>query len=142
MYCPKCKIDSAHRSHRRGALELVASLIAVFPYRCEECKSRFLRFKYAVAEPGKLSGTEQEIRNTRRTIRWKRRKRELILYAVGLLLFIAFLYFITRYRGGASESGAGHEFPKPAATPLAARERSMATGFGSGYTWPIHSRSI
>jgi hypothetical protein len=103
--CPKCKNDSAHRSHRRGLVEWLASLAAVYPYRCPQCDLRFLRFKYSTVQP-EPSGVEQEIRNTRRSVRWKRRKRELLLYALGLLVFLAFLYFITRDRNSGNESGA------------------------------------
>ena len=106
MVCEKCKTDSAHRSHRRGVIEFAASLFAIYPYRCAQCETRSLRFKYSETDRRKPSGTEQEIRATRRGIRWQRRKRELLLYAAALLLFVAFLYFITRDRGPSGETGA------------------------------------
>jgi rubredoxin len=97
MVCPKCKVDHAHRSHRKG-LERLAALIGYYPYRCRECGHRFLHFRYA--EPPEASRrhseTEREIRTTRVRIRWQRKKRTLLFYGFGVLIFLAFLYLITR----------------------------------------------
>jgi len=97
MVCPKCKIDHAHRSHRRG-LEHVAGMFGYYPYRCRECGNRFLHFRYADdAAPAKgRSHAEREIRSNRTRIRWQRKKRVLMLYGFGALVFLSFLYFITR----------------------------------------------
>jgi hypothetical protein len=43
---------------------------------------------------------EREIRATRGMIEWRRKRREVLLYGAGMLLFLLFLYFITRERGG------------------------------------------
>jgi hypothetical protein len=40
--CPSCQSENTHRSHRQGALERAASLAGIYPYRCDECGSRFL----------------------------------------------------------------------------------------------------
>src|SRR3977135_4308912 len=40
--CPTCASENTHRSHRRGVIENLASLIGVYPYRCDECNERFL----------------------------------------------------------------------------------------------------
>ena len=96
MVCPKCKVDHAHRSHRKG-LEHIAGWFGYYPYRCRECGNRFLHFRYAASpDAGRQSETEREIRSTRMRTRWKRKKRELLLYSFGALLFLGFLYFITR----------------------------------------------
>jgi rubredoxin len=97
MLCPKCKVDHAHRSHRRG-WERLAALIGYYPYRCRECGYRFLQFRYASPSesPAKHSETEREIKSTRMRIRWQRKKRALLLYGFGALVFLGFLYFITR----------------------------------------------
>jgi hypothetical protein len=97
MLCPKCKIDHAHRSHRKG-LERLAALFGYYPYRCRECGHRFLQFRYAVPPEatGKHSETEREIRSTRMRVRWKQKKRVLLLYGIGALIFLGFLYFLTR----------------------------------------------
>ena len=106
MWCPKCKNDRAHRSHRKGLKEHLASLLAYYPYRCRECKHRFLSNHYAAPEPptGEHRGTEREIRANRRTKDWQRKKRHMAIYGAALLLFLAFLYFVTRDRG-ANENG-------------------------------------
>ena len=101
MFCPKCKTDNAHRSHRHGLVDFILSLGAVYPYRCHDCKHRFHRFRYAkeIVAGGRSSGrsaTEREIRATRASIRWKQRRREVLLYALAALLLAVFLYYISR----------------------------------------------
>ena len=39
--CPACASDSVRRSARRGLWECLASVIAIYPYRCNECNRRF-----------------------------------------------------------------------------------------------------
>ena len=93
MDCPKCHEDRAHRSHRHGLRERIASLVGYYPYRCRQCGHRFLRFRYA--EPKVKSGTEKEIRATRASLKWRHKKQEIWLYALGFLIFLAFLYYLT-----------------------------------------------
>jgi len=102
VWCPKCKNDRAHRSHRKGLKEHLASLLAYYPYRCRECKHRFLLSRYAATEgpPSEHPSTEREIRATRRAKDWQRKKRHMAIYGVALLLFLAFLYLVTRDRSG------------------------------------------
>ena len=78
----------------------MASLFAFYPYRCAKCAHRFLRFRYASSPPLARvpTSTEQEIKSTRAAIRWKRKRRELLVYGLGALLILAFLYFIARER--------------------------------------------
>ena len=107
MVCPKCKADRAHRSHRRGPWENVVGLFSVHPYRCHGCEHRFLRFRYADGpRSGPASGAEREVRATRRSIQWRRKRREILLYGLGFLLFLAFLYYITRPHDSAGEGNA------------------------------------
>jgi len=40
--CPRCSSESIHRSHRRGVIENLTSLIGYFPYRCDDCNNRYL----------------------------------------------------------------------------------------------------
>jgi hypothetical protein len=105
VLCPKCKTDHAHRSHRRGPLELLASLVAIYPYRCRECGHRFLTFRYAAPDQAAGTSTVREILSTRRHIEWRRKRREFLLYGSGLFLFLVFLYYITREHGGSSDGG-------------------------------------
>ena len=58
MQCPKCKIDHAHRSHRRG-LERLAGIFGYYPYRCRECGHRFLHFRYAAIPVGPREGVRR-----------------------------------------------------------------------------------
>jgi len=102
MLCPKCKVDHAHRSHRKGLVEHLGGLIGYYPYRCRECGHRFLHFRYASPpeSTGKRSETEREIQATRVRIRWKRKKRAILLYGFSALVFLGFLYYITRPGSG------------------------------------------
>jgi hypothetical protein len=104
VVCPKCKADRAHRSHRRDFWENVAGLLFIYPYRCHACEHRFLRFRYADGPfPAVASGAERDVRATRRSIHWRRKRREILLYVLGFLVFLAFLYYITRQRESSSE---------------------------------------
>lgn len=106
VVCPHCKSDQAHRSHRSGLLEHLASFFSYLPYRCRECGHRFLHFSFTLPSLKRTrsdSSTEREIRATRSFIERKRRRRELLLFGGGLLLFLVFLYFITRERSGSGE---------------------------------------
>jgi transposase-like protein len=40
--CPGCFGYGTHRSHRRGTVENLASLIGFYPFRCDDCSKRFL----------------------------------------------------------------------------------------------------
>src|SRR5258708_350332 len=40
--CPRCSSESTHRSHRRGVIENLTSVISYFPYRCDDCNNRYL----------------------------------------------------------------------------------------------------
>jgi hypothetical protein len=98
MLCPKCKTDNAHRSHRVGVWERFVSIAGYHPYRCRQCKHRFLTSPSAAAErtlPANRS-IEREISHTQSSLRWKRKKRVLLLYGLALILFVTILYFITR----------------------------------------------
>ena len=81
MICPKCRIAQAHRSHRRGPIEDLAALFAIYPYRCHGCSHRFL---------------ERETRVNRGAVQRKRTRRDLLLYGTFLLMFLAVLYLMTR----------------------------------------------
>jgi hypothetical protein len=87
-------------------LELVAGWVAIHPYRCKGCGHRYLQFRYAqLPDLGPGNSAEREIRATRSALAWKRKRRELLLYGAGVLCFLAFLYFITRERGGFTGGG-------------------------------------
>jgi hypothetical protein len=97
MLCPKCKIDTAHRSHRVGLRERLTSIVGYVPYRCRECRHRFLGFRYSLREPAPPAcGAEKEIAATRGSLRRKQRRHELVLYASALAVFVVILYYLTR----------------------------------------------
>lgn len=79
-------------------------MLAIYPYRCGACQHRFLRFRYSeFLRPEPASGAEREVRATRRSIKWRRKRRELLLYGTGFTLFLAFLYYLTRPRDSSSD---------------------------------------
>jgi hypothetical protein len=98
MLCPKCKTDSAHRSHRVGLRERLTSIVGYVPYRCRQCSHRFVEFRYSLPEPAAppARGAEKEIAATRGSLRWRQRRRELMLYGSALALFVVILYYLTR----------------------------------------------
>lgn len=104
MLCPKCHKDRAHRAHRSGIRERIAALFSRHPYRCHECGQRFLVYRYeAPPNSGPLTPAEREIQNTRLAVRRQRSRREVLLYSSALVLFLLFLYFITRERAPQSD---------------------------------------
>jgi transposase-like protein len=44
-HCPSCSSSKIHRSRRNGLVERsLLKVLAVHPYRCEECDERYLSF--------------------------------------------------------------------------------------------------
>jgi transposase-like protein len=41
VHCPACASASVRRSARRGLRERLASVLAIYPYQCNECNRRF-----------------------------------------------------------------------------------------------------
>jgi len=107
MYCPKCNADHAHRSHRKGLTESLASLFAFYPYRCNTCQRRFLRFRYDLPEVLATDETSaaRVLKAARASKQLERKRREFLLFGGALLLFVLFLYYITRERAPASDGG-------------------------------------
>jgi len=67
----------------------------LYPYRCRKCEARFLRLRV----PGGTNRGGSENRITP----WKKRRREFLLYGLGVLFFLALLSFIVRERNEPSE---------------------------------------
>ena len=101
MQCPKCNLDRAHRAHRRGLQEHAASLFGFFPYRCHECEHRFFHSYRTPDDPAndEPSSSVRDVRATGRHHAKRQKRRELLLFGLALLVFLAFLYYITRYHG-------------------------------------------
>jgi hypothetical protein len=114
LLCPKCNCDHAHRSHRVGLRERIYSAWRGRPYRCHGCGFRFFAHDETPstrAESGEPDATAKKPRGNSHDEKAKARhrterlrlRREVLLYGIALLLFLAFLYFLTRDRGpGAS----------------------------------------
>jgi predicted Zn-ribbon and HTH transcriptional regulator len=92
--CPKCDSDAVKRTHRQGLKERLASLFLLYPYRCRKCETRFLQLR---TPGGATHGNSNKIEP------WKKRRREILLYGVGILLFLALLSFIVRERNEPSD---------------------------------------
>jgi uncharacterized membrane protein YeaQ/YmgE (transglycosylase-associated protein family) len=46
MTCPDCGTTRVHRSRRQGFFEqVILGTIGVYPYRCSDCKKRFMKMK-------------------------------------------------------------------------------------------------
>jgi predicted Zn-ribbon and HTH transcriptional regulator len=93
--CPKCRSDAIKRAHRQGLKERLSSLVLVYPYRCRKCGHRFLRFRRPSGSPPKSSN---------KTNPAQKRRRELLLYGLGILLFLALLSFLVREHNESSPS--------------------------------------
>ena len=73
------------------------SIVGVLPYNCRDCHNRFLRFhSFQEAVASVNPSVEREIAATRSARVRKRKQREILLYGLALLLFVAILYFLTR----------------------------------------------
>ena len=98
MLCTKCQTDSAHRSHRVGLREHLASMAGYYPYRCRKCGARFqgLRNKETEAATPAARTVEREISTTQGARRRKAWRRGLVLYGLALILFGVLLYYLTR----------------------------------------------
>lgn len=68
-------------------------------------------------------GVEREIKATRDAMKAKRKRRELLLYGAAIMLFLTFLYYITRDRGGSVEGGSA----VPALSPIANHSEPIAS---------------
>ena len=62
---------------------------------------------------------EREIKATRSAMKAKRKMREILLYSAAMVLFLAFLYYMTMDRGGSVEGGYSARPPSPEAIQFA-----------------------
>ena len=97
--CSACRGTKIRRSHRSNLLESFLSLFQVYPYRCEDCGARFFRKRHRqhvpkerTKAPGSLLARGSKRRQQNRL---SRTRREVILYALGMLAFVLFLYYVT-----------------------------------------------
>lgn len=105
MLCPRCKIGSAHRSHRQGLKEHALSLLGWYPYRCK-CGARFSRQSEeppAVETTDRAKAVGAEIRATRAAARRKVKRREFVFWLGAGGLFFAYLFYITHDRASTAD---------------------------------------
>ena len=98
MICPKCGAERAHRSHRSGIKDRVMRLFEMIPYRCKSCSARFYAYRAGEQSSKMRSGEERRIMELRRRIKWKRSRRELVVYGLGALLLLAVIYTVLQQR--------------------------------------------
>jgi len=98
MLCTKCNTDSAHRSHRVGIKEHLASILGYYPYRCHNCGHRFRMAGHSdpVTASKAVRDVEREITHTRSALRRRAVRRGIMLYGAALVVFAIVLYYLTR----------------------------------------------
>jgi hypothetical protein len=74
------------------------AVLGYLPYRCKNCRKRFMHFRFAPAAKSvsRHPSLEREIKATRNALKAERKLREFLLYGLALMLFFAFLYYVTR----------------------------------------------
>lgn len=82
-WCPRCRSNAVHRSHRRGVFDYVFHALGAEVRRCHDCRSRhaaFTTFTLPLGEPGSAAG------------RWTK----LFVMASGLLVCLIFAWWAIR----------------------------------------------
>ncbi len=102
MLCPDCRLESAHRSHRRGFTDYALSLLGWRPYRCK-CGARFRARENAPVESRHAKSIGSEIRATRAAAARGLKRRQFVLWAAAGGLFFAFLFYLTRDRSSGAD---------------------------------------
>ena len=64
LQCPQCTSPLVRRSHRRRG-ERLLSLLTIYPFRCEECGTRFRRLVWGNARHSDPQGASFGIRPLR-----------------------------------------------------------------------------
>jgi hypothetical protein len=95
MNCPKCNSPTVRRSHHNRWLFVFNWLTGRGAFRCRACHHRFHRFGARSDRKGR--------RNDKRMRRWII---EAAIFVLMLVLFLAFLRYLTREHGAPDASGA------------------------------------
>jgi hypothetical protein len=98
MTCPHCGEQSAHRSHRSGIKDRVMRIFQMIPYRCKKCKKRFYTYLAGEKSDRLRTPEERKIMELRRRLKWKRSKRELVVYAMATIILLAVIYLALQQR--------------------------------------------
>ena len=73
----------------------LSSLVLLYPYRCRKCGIRFTRFRIPSGSP----------KSDNKVGPGSKKRREILLYGIGVLLFLALLSFIVKERESPSDGG-------------------------------------
>jgi hypothetical protein len=92
MICANCKEPKAHRSHSQGFKDWLYKRFQLIPYRCKGCKARFYAYRAGEESSSLRTGEERKIMQLRRKLKWKRTKKELAVFAVGMILLFSMLF--------------------------------------------------
>ncbi len=92
MTCPHCGEQTARRSHRSGVRDQMMRIFAMIPYRCRKCSMRFYAYRAGEKSARLRTPEERRIMELRRRLKWRRSKRELVVYALAALILVAFIY--------------------------------------------------
>lgn len=110
MTCPRCSSENVRRSHRHRWRELLVLPLGRRAYRCRACRFRFQVRGGGVLDALKVALRWRPVRSAKRGAKrgQKRLRRwmwEAGVFALMLLLFLAFLRYLVQERTGGSESG-------------------------------------
>jgi hypothetical protein len=95
MNCPTCNSPTVRRSHRNRWLFVFDWLTGHQVFRCRACRRRFHRF-----------GVRSDRKNRRKDQRLRRWIIEAAIFVIMLVLFLAFLRYLTREHSAPDTSGA------------------------------------
>jgi hypothetical protein len=98
MTCPNCQEGRAHRSHRSGIKDYVYRLFGLIPYRCKACHRRFYAYRAGEQSDRMRTREEQKIMRLRRTIKWKRTRRELLAFGTASVILVVVVYYLIQQR--------------------------------------------
>jgi hypothetical protein len=85
----------------------VLGYFSQIPYRCKKCHVRFYAYRAGEKSDKMRTPEERRIMKIRRAIKWKRSKRELTIYFVGIVTFAVAVYWMTRHTVPPSADGGG-----------------------------------
>lgn len=68
----------------------------MIPYRCKKCHVRYYAYLAGEKSDRMRTTEERRIMKIRRALKWKHSKRELTIYAFGLLAFAIAVFLFTR----------------------------------------------
>lgn len=92
--CPKCGGKHIRRSHRQNALEQLMGYFDLYPYRCGECLSRFLRKSPSGLLEHRRGRSEKRPAERRRTR--LRTRDQMLLWGGGVVGFLFFMFYSMR----------------------------------------------